>query len=148
MTTTRVRYWKRRTPSRWNNPTHGTTGHTGNRGPLVTRNRSVGMYPHVGRTSSLRHNCCRWSQSRPDSPVVRKTHISQCVYYLSHAFPLHTNHQQRKPTRPATTTTTATEMPAMAPVERPLLLVPEDTHLPPSRLYPSLHWPHLLISLQ
>eukprot|EP00701_Giardia_intestinalis_P004716 XP_001708540.1 Hypothetical protein GL50803_32372 [Giardia lamblia ATCC 50803] len=33
-------------------------------------------------------------------------------------------------------------MPAMAPVESPLLLVPEDTHLPPSRLKPLLHSPH------
>eukprot|EP00701_Giardia_intestinalis_P000718 XP_001704542.1 Hypothetical protein GL50803_19900 [Giardia lamblia ATCC 50803] len=61
---------------------------------------------------------------------------------LSHAFPLQMNHQQRNPTSPPTTTITATEIPAMAPVERPLLLLPEDTHLPPSRLYPSLHSPH------
>eukprot|EP00701_Giardia_intestinalis_P000778 XP_001704602.1 Hypothetical protein GL50803_118556 [Giardia lamblia ATCC 50803] len=33
------------------------------------------------------------------------------------------NHQQRNPTSPPTTTITATEMPAMAPVERPLLFV-------------------------
>eukprot|EP00701_Giardia_intestinalis_P001013 XP_001704837.1 Hypothetical protein GL50803_105798 [Giardia lamblia ATCC 50803] len=52
------------------------------------------------------------------------------------------NHQQRKPTRPPTTTMAATEMPAMAPVERPLLLVPEDTHLPLSRLNPSAHSSH------
>eukprot|EP00701_Giardia_intestinalis_P001962 XP_001705786.1 Hypothetical protein GL50803_20165 [Giardia lamblia ATCC 50803] len=44
------------------------------------------------------------------------------VYYLSHAFPLQRNHQQRKPTRPPTTAMTATEIPAMAPVLRPLLL--------------------------
>eukprot|EP00701_Giardia_intestinalis_P001624 XP_001705448.1 Hypothetical protein GL50803_31599 [Giardia lamblia ATCC 50803] len=47
----------------------------------------------------------------------------RCVYYLSHALPRHTNHQQRKPTRPPTTTMTATEIPAMAPVLRPLLFV-------------------------
>eukprot|EP00701_Giardia_intestinalis_P000057 XP_001703881.1 Hypothetical protein GL50803_97627 [Giardia lamblia ATCC 50803] len=35
----------------------------------------------------------------------------------------------------------------MAPAESPLLLAPEDTHLPPSSLYPSLHWPHLFSSL-
>eukprot|EP00701_Giardia_intestinalis_P000331 XP_001704155.1 Hypothetical protein GL50803_125411 [Giardia lamblia ATCC 50803] len=33
------------------------------------------------------------------------------------------NHQQRKPTSPPTTTMAATEMPAMAPVESPLLFV-------------------------
>eukprot|EP00701_Giardia_intestinalis_P000108 XP_001703932.1 Hypothetical protein GL50803_105806 [Giardia lamblia ATCC 50803] len=54
------------------------------------------------------------------------------------------NHQQRKPTRPPTTTTTATEIPAMAPVESPLLLVLIDTQEVPllSRLYPSTHSPH------
>eukprot|EP00701_Giardia_intestinalis_P001360 XP_001705184.1 Hypothetical protein GL50803_90198 [Giardia lamblia ATCC 50803] len=63
------------------------------------------------------------------------------IHYLSHAFPLHRNHQQRKPTRPPTTATTATAMPAMAPVLRPLLLLPEDTQEAPasSGLYPSLH---------
>eukprot|EP00701_Giardia_intestinalis_P000077 XP_001703901.1 Hypothetical protein GL50803_3378 [Giardia lamblia ATCC 50803] len=63
------------------------------------------------------------------------------IHYLSHAFPLHRNHQQRKPTRPPTTATTATAMPAMAPVRRPLLLLPEDTQEAPasSGLYPSLH---------
>ena len=44
------------------------------------------------------------------------------VYYPSHAFPRQTNHQQRKPTRPPTTTTAATEIPAMAPLLRPPLL--------------------------
>ena len=44
------------------------------------------------------------------------------VYYQSHAFPRQTNHQQRKPTRPPTTTITATGMPAIAPVLRPPLL--------------------------
>eukprot|EP00701_Giardia_intestinalis_P005793 XP_001709617.1 Hypothetical protein GL50803_38187 [Giardia lamblia ATCC 50803] len=44
------------------------------------------------------------------------------------------NHQHKKPTRPPTTTITATEIPAMAPVESPPLLAPEDTHLPPSSL--------------
>ena len=44
------------------------------------------------------------------------------VYYQSHALPLQTNHQQRKPTRPPPTTTAATEIPAIAPVLRPPLL--------------------------
>eukprot|EP00701_Giardia_intestinalis_P000093 XP_001703917.1 Hypothetical protein GL50803_124111 [Giardia lamblia ATCC 50803] len=39
-------------------------------------------------------------------------------------------------------------MPAMAPVDSPLLLVPEDTHLSPSNLNPSLHSSHLLAPLQ
>ena len=58
------------------------------------------------------------------------------VYYLSHALPLQTNHQQRKPTRPPTTTITATDMPAMAPMLR---LGPVGTHVPPSNRYPSPH---------
>ena len=51
------------------------------------------------------------------------------------------NHQQRKPTRPPTTTTAATEMPAIAPVERPLLFALVDAQLDPSALgaYPSTH---------
>ena len=51
------------------------------------------------------------------------------------------NHQQRKPTRPPTTTTAATEIPAIAPVERELLLVLEGSHAVFSlfRLYPGLH---------
>ena len=53
------------------------------------------------------------------------------IYYPSHAFPRQTNHQQRKPTRPPTTTTAATEIPAIAPVER---LVLADTQAPPSSL--------------
>ena len=55
----------------------------------------------------------------PGAPVK-----SYDVYYPSHALPLQTNHQQRKPTRPPTTTTAATEMPAMAPLLSlgPLLL--------------------------
>ena len=44
------------------------------------------------------------------------------VYYPSHAFPRHTNHQQRNPTRPPTTAMTAIDMPAMAPLLRPPLL--------------------------
>ena len=54
------------------------------------------------------------------------------VYYQSHAFPRQTNHQQRKPTRPPTTTTAATEIPAIAPVER--LTPPVETQAPPSSL--------------
>eukprot|EP00701_Giardia_intestinalis_P000110 XP_001703934.1 Hypothetical protein GL50803_137621 [Giardia lamblia ATCC 50803] len=75
-------------------------------------------------------------------------HTLYSIHYLSHAFPLHTNHQQRKPTRPPTTAMTATEMPAMAPVLSPLLLVLIDTHLPLSRLYPSTHSPHILSTTQ
>ena len=56
------------------------------------------------------------------------------VYYPSHALPLHTNHQHKNPTSPPTTTTAATEIPAIAPVERPLLFALEDAHLPPSRV--------------
>ena len=56
------------------------------------------------------------------------------VYYQSHALPLHMNHQQRKPTRPPTTTTAATEIPAIAPVERALLFALADAQLPPSRV--------------
>eukprot|EP00701_Giardia_intestinalis_P004655 XP_001708479.1 Hypothetical protein GL50803_31936 [Giardia lamblia ATCC 50803] len=44
--------------------------------------------------------------------------LSKYIY----ALPLHRNHQHKKPTRPPTITITATAMPAMAPVERPLLL--------------------------
>eukprot|EP00701_Giardia_intestinalis_P003842 XP_001707666.1 Hypothetical protein GL50803_18240 [Giardia lamblia ATCC 50803] len=83
----------------------------------------------------------------PTPPLSPPHHIAlslslYSIHYLSHAFPLHRNHQHKKPTRPPTTAMTATEIPAMAPVESPLLLAPEDTHLPPSRLYPSLHSPH------
>ena len=62
------------------------------------------------------------------------------VYYLSHAFPRQMNHQQRKPTRPPTTTTAATEIPAIAPVER---LVLADTQVSPSRLKPEVHSEHV-----
>ena len=62
------------------------------------------------------------------------------VYYLSHAFPRQMNHQQRKPTRPPTTTTAATEMPAIAPVERLVLLL-AATHAeePALGVKPALH---------
>ena len=52
------------------------------------------------------------------------------VYYQSHALPLQTNHQHKKPTSPPTTAITATDMPAMAPEERlgpPLLAAPPVT---------------------
>eukprot|EP00701_Giardia_intestinalis_P000117 XP_001703941.1 Hypothetical protein GL50803_19490 [Giardia lamblia ATCC 50803] len=78
----------------------------------------------------------------PLSPSITHYHPLYSIHYPSHAFPLHTNHQQRKPTRPPTTAMTATEIPAMAPVLSPLLLAPEDTHLPLSRLKPLLHSPH------
>ena len=70
------------------------------------------------------------------------------VYYPSHALPRQTNHQQRKPTRPPTTTTAATEIPAIAPVERPLLFALEDVQLNPSALgaYPATHSVHILAS--
>ena len=62
----------------------------------------------------------------PDTSQRPHYHTS---HYLSHAFPRQTNHQQRKPTRPPTTTTAATEMPAIAPVERPLLFALDDAHV-------------------
>ena len=40
------------------------------------------------------------------------------VYYLNHAFPRQTNHQQRNPTSPPTTAMTAIEILAIAPEER------------------------------
>ena len=55
------------------------------------------------------------------------------------ALPLQRNHQQRKPTRPPTTTTAATEIPAIAPVERPLLFALDDVHLSPLGANPLLH---------
>ena len=73
-------------------------------------------------------------------PYLLHSHTLIDVYYPSHAFPRQTNHQQRKPTRPPTTTTAATEMPAIAPVERlgPVLAA---THTVESGLgvKPSLH---------
>ena len=42
---------------------------------------------------------------------------------------LQRNHQQRKPIRAPTTATAATEIPAMTPVERPLLFALEDAHV-------------------
>ena len=44
--------------------------------------------------------------------------------------PLHMNHQHKNPTSPPTTTTAATEIPAMAPLERlaPLLLAVSSLH--------------------
>ena len=81
------------------------------------------------------------------SPSAAREHAQRTsdVYYLSHALPLHMNHQQRKPTRPPTTTTAATEMPAMAPVLR--LPPPVRTHASPSSRCPSLHVSHMLSAL-
>ena len=84
--------------------------------------------PHPGPPDTSK--AVRPPQHHP-APIPATPHD---VYYLSHAFPRQTNHQQRKPTRPPTTTTAATEMPAIAPVERALLLAPVDAHLPPSRV--------------
>ena len=58
----------------------------------------------------------------PTSSLLH-THTLIDVYYLSHAFPLHMNHQHKNPTSPPTMTITATEIPAIAPVGRPPLLV-------------------------
>ena len=55
------------------------------------------------------------------------------------------NHQQRKPTRPPTTTTAATEMPAIAPVER---LTPVDTQLSPLGANPLLHIQALSLAVE
>ena len=59
------------------------------------------------------------------APLVTRL-LSKYIY----ALPRQMNHQQRKPTRPATTTMTATEMPAIAPVLRPLLFVLPPVPLP------------------
>lgn len=58
--------------------------------------------------------------ARHPAPCINRT-LSD-VYYLSHALPLQTNHQHKNPTSPPTTAITATEMPAMAPLLRPVLL--------------------------
>ena len=86
--------------------------------------------PGLPRTPGV-HN------TRPERPGLRspsaaRGHAQRTgdVYYLSHALPLQTNHQQRKPTRPPTTTTAATEIPAIAPLLRLgslLLAVPSLT---------------------
>ncbi|ESU41817.1 Hypothetical protein GSB_151176 [Giardia duodenalis] len=59
--------------------------------------------------------------ARPQHRPAPTPHLID-VYYLSHAFPRQTNHQQRNPTSPPTTTTAATEIPAIAPLLRPPLL--------------------------
>ena len=79
----------------------------------------------------------------PTSSLLH-SHTLIDVYYLSHAFPRQMNHQQRKPTRPPTTTITATDIPAMAPVLR---LGPVGTHVSPSSRCPSLHTSHMLSAL-
>ena len=73
------------------------------------------------------HLLLRPMQDSVRHPALLRTATD--VYYPSHALPLQTNHQQRKPTRPPTTTTAATEILAIAPVERPLLFALEDAHV-------------------
>ena len=82
------------------------------------------------------HRPAHRKSSSPQSHPYAISEVYECstnrrLLPKSHALPLHMNHQQRKPTRPATTTTAATEIPAIAPAERlgslPVLLSP----LPP-----------------
>ena len=77
-----------------------------------------------GTSTRTRHlaSCAPPPRSSTATPLIG-------IYYLSHAIPRQKNHQQRNPTSPPTTTTAATEMPAMAPVERPVLFALEDAHV-------------------
>ena len=107
-----------RTGNRWGSNSPQTAPHPRDTSPGPTRHKQ-GYLP-------------------PAPPGTSHTLID--VYYLSHAFPLHTNHQQRKPTRPPTTTTAATEMPAIAPVERlGPLLVATHAEEPALGVKPALH---------
>ena len=113
-------------------PLRGTRGgtHAGAEGASRRpwRARWEGLHPQVGPPPG--HST--WHPA-PHLLAPPQPHLID-VYYLSHAFPRQMNHQQRKPTTPPTTTITATDMPAIAPVERALLFALDDVHLPPSRV--------------
>ena len=88
------------------------------------RGRSVGMHaPVAAPGAGLR--------APSGTPNSYRRLLPKC-----YALPLHMNHQQRKPTRPPTTTITATEMPAMAPEERLGSLPPAVPSLTSSRGQP------------
>eukprot|EP00701_Giardia_intestinalis_P003998 XP_001707822.1 Hypothetical protein GL50803_18354 [Giardia lamblia ATCC 50803] len=111
------------------------------RGSVVACPAPAGRTLETAPSAHCPQNSTEWMDSRRSL----STNHQRSIHYLStYAFPLQRNHQQRKPTRPPTTTMTATEIPAMAPVESPLLLAPEDTQEAPllSRLKPLLHSPH------
>ena len=81
--------------------------------------RSVGMHAPVAAPGA---------GLRAPSGALYQPHPHRRLLPKCYAFPRQTNHQQRKPTRPPTTTITATDIPAIAPEERcvllPVLLLP------------------------
>ena len=117
--------------------TNGPARHS-RRNPRGCRGHRPETGDHGGSDAKVRESLTLNGDPLPERgtwhPVpylLHNTHTLIDVYYLSHAFPRQMNHQQRKPTRPPTTTTAATEIPAIAPAERlgslPVLLSP----LPP-----------------
>ena len=113
-------------------PLRGTRGgtHAGAEGASRRpwRARWEGLHPQVGPPPG--HST--WHPV-PRLPAPPQPHPHRRLLPKCYAFPRQTNHQHKNPTSPPTTAITATEIPAIAPVERlgsllpPVLLSP----LPP-----------------
>ena len=110
------------TPAKWQRSAPGSEYITGEDSLVMLSTTSPRLW--TGQEGARITRTISGLRSDSPSSTIYTSYAQQRVYYLStYALPLQRNHQQRKPTRPPTTAITATEIPAMAPVERPLLFV-------------------------